>query len=734
MTFLIEVLFVTEFGQDVKNFRSLTFKISRRMKSSAQRKPMIGQSFIYVKLAGQSDSNSVRIMFPHSLDSLKKSVNSVFRLKRDITAFFDSQGKIIETISDITPKSTILVSTKPLQPIHQQISDKTKQTRLISDDDDDVIVPPTEDDDTFTSSEIPQILKNPERNFELIESPTHYETDAASAAEYQNPNKRTGKSLIHVRRQAVGGQNKPRTTDVDDEILQRQLSSDDLASNPEFDSEQEEEEDQEYQENQTDDESDLQSLNPEETILSKNRKLITSDQINDSEIEMATKHDENENEEEEEENTQNNENNTEEETENEDEDATLYSVVEELIGPEYKSSVEKAISAFPPKAAKFFNSCLNIEQLQDIRYINQIKAILERESFTKKDEIIKYEEEINEAVKNFIDSHRNLHKFGNTYNFQALLFGPHNSGKTTYLARFINYLALELAITGDRHHYFLFIANMRMSALAATDLAEFFKWMITHTFLLLEAQSPFYKQWYPELIKSFHSIVIQKSAAALPRRFLKECEDRELVSKLKDLFGELKEFWANHDYFPQWLGNVLNFPNAISKAFGFDSVIFIVDHFDSCSLEVNGGDIFEGAKSESFSEYFLKVMTYSPFIIASSEPFVDDKSVEVFSLCDIIKAPEDNYSVNIHFEDDNIGKLVINSGSTGGIPHFQQKWDVLMEKFDVLDKANEDDDEDAAEEAMADVVMAAETYLCIAFSIGGSSSFTVSNVVRKKSK
>lgn len=686
---------------------------------------MISQAYIYIKPAGQVDANSVRIMFPRSFDSLKKSAQGIFRLKKEITAFFDESGNIIRLLSDIVPKSTVLVSTKPLNSKQQRSARKEK--RVISDNDEGVIEPPDdEEEEIFSeneeSSEIPQIRRNSSRNFELIESTTQNETDFDSVSN-NPPNKKQVKSMIPVRRQSTTIQNRQNNLDAMEHQNQKQLSSEDLTTNPGFGEDEEEEEAQ----NITDDVSDLKSLGAEESILARNRKLITADQINDSELEMNAKTD---NEEEDQKDLENQDRNDEEEEGKE----RLYNVIEELIGSEYQNAIENAYLSFPKKVSNFFDKCLDIEKLQDIRYINKIHNLLIKEGFIQKDENIKYDDEIKVAAQSFIDRHRNLHKYGNTYNFQSLLFGPRSCGKTTFLSRLIDRLSLELCVTGDRHHYFLFFANMRRSALTATNLAEFFKWIVSHTFLLLEAQSPFHKMWFNDLAKSFISIVETKSAAALPRRFLKECEDRELVASLQVMFSELKDMWGDQDCFPQWLANVLNFPNSIAKAFNFESAIFIIDHFETCDLIVDGGDIFQGAEKESLSDFFLRVMKFSPFIISSQESIIDDKTVEIISLCDIVVPPNVGVTVNVHFEDEGYGKIIINSGSTGGIPHFVQKWDVLMEKFDILDKANEEDDEDAVEEAMAEVVMAAETYLCIAFSIGGSSSFTVTNVVRKMSK
>ena len=739
------------------------------MSAGGRKKPSISTPSIYVALAGKD--NKVQIKFPKSMETLKSSVTGIFHLKKQIIGFYSDDGYEIFSTSDIIPGSVVYVSTSK-KDYSNQVQNRPESAKYAQsantfeeEESFNTFPPDSKNNTEMSDEEISENSENSENeNIEAQDSDESYDADYPGSEAQQQQN-RVQRSKIPVpkrkkqptkfleEKDEVFESNSQRSTENDEPEFLSSTQIDRSAAEMMTDTE------NQMREISTDEIESIQELDSHVSIYSDINKEIA--QINEEEDEeeddgfgdsnqrggskknkgkrqksksgMSEQSAYGDNEEE-----QNEEEDDEEEEEEGEE--TLYDVIEELVGKDNHEAVDSAYQALPKKVKEFYDSSLNVEQQQNYRYMSQIEKLLRREGILTANEI-QYEKEINKKALDFIDQHHIHSKYGPSYTFQTAIVGPRSSGKSTLLAAIIKNIALELATTGMSKHYFLFFMNMNSISLLAQDVKSLYKWYVNQTFALLFAQAPFLSKWSDLLISSFHSIVDSK-ASLLSKRFILDCEDKQVVQAVQGVFDVLKECWNSTDCFSQWLSNVLHFPRSISRAFGFSNIIYAFDHFDASDLTVDGRNQFEDTSVGQLHMVYASLIDQEPYILgtANIEKAVSifscglDMKVELLSTCDIIEPEEDNHTIHVYFEEEDIGKHQITNKSTGGVPYFNYKWKELMACFDKVEEMEQQDEEELDDEehddAMAELVTLTETYICLAYKL---KSFTVSNVVRKTS-
>ena len=74
-------------------------------------KSSVSSPYIYIKLKEKPTAQKKRIVFPKSLDALRKQAQILFQSPKPITTFYTEDGTVIQAIEDLIPSTTILAST-----------------------------------------------------------------------------------------------------------------------------------------------------------------------------------------------------------------------------------------------------------------------------------------------------------------------------------------------------------------------------------------------------------------------------------------------------------------------------------------------------------------------------------------------------------------------------------------------------------------------------------------------
>ena len=738
------------------------------MSSGGRKKPSISVPSIFVALAGKGKDKEVKILFPKSIEALKKSVSGIFRLKKEITCFFGDDGYKIEDVNDIIPGSIVYVSTsitdlekKPKQAevvkeSSESISydDETELEELLKHEKEEESISYDDDyDDSKQNVPVLDLLtikpkeqqdaKESANEEKIQEEKTETNEEKPQKIEKEKPKK--GKSQIPVPKRIKKPEHYLQENDevVDEDDLKAQAVMSDepaLLSSEQIDTAEVDrlvQEEEKVKEATTD---DIESIKLNSSSQASALSEISNSYITNSEEETQQEDNKSNDAKENEEKTKQSEDNEEEEDEEEEKDEKLLGVIEEMVGKENKEAAENAYNCLPGKVKEFYDTALTVEEQQNFRYINKINDILKREHFIDSTEI-KYKKEIEEKANEFLKNHSSSSPCGTTYNFQAAILGPKSSGKSTFLGILANQLALELTATGMNKKYFLFLMDMNSVSFTLSNIVSFYKWFVAHTFSLVFAQAPMESKWADTLISSFNSIV-DSSSPMLSKRFLNSCENKTVTSNIQAAFDAINECWRSKEYFEQWISNVINLPKVVSVAFGYTDIIYIIDHFDLADTSLDGRSHFDEHSVTSLPLIFAGLIDQSPYILGTADiskavslfNYDIDVKLETISSFDIIPVKENEYDIHAYFEEESLGKLVFSITSAGGVPLYVSRWNELMELFNQLDEINcEDGDEDSQEhdDLMAELVTQVETYICLTFKL---ESFSVSNVVRKAHK
>ena len=121
--------------------------------------PTISNSFIFLKTKGFMNVPTKKVMFPQTLNLLKKTATNIFKDMFEVHSLYDENGSIIKDIKQVVPGSTIYVSSlpegdedfayvkKPKQsPAKKPIMSKESYNRLFGANDNKDIQPQDEDD------------------------------------------------------------------------------------------------------------------------------------------------------------------------------------------------------------------------------------------------------------------------------------------------------------------------------------------------------------------------------------------------------------------------------------------------------------------------------------------------------------------------------------------------------------------------------------------------------------
>ena len=306
--------------------------------------------------------------------------------------------------------------------------------------------------------------------------------------------------------------------------------------------------------------------------------------------------------------------------------------------------------------------------------------------------------------------------------------GPPKCGKSTYLGILAQQFLIDLIVTNNWKKTFVFVADLDKIMSGYQDNQSFYHSFIHHLFKLLIAQLPSMRQYLPKIEKAFHSITEMSTKIEtfpLPMRLMQNLELRKLSADLQSIGTSLASIWFDPSSLSQWITNLVMLPSILAKAFGFHDVVFILDHFEACTVQMDPLYPFEDSHPIMYvNEFWKYAINNYPFILSTGDEtaLIESLSpsdetgidlllgIEFISFFDIISEFEySNVELTIDFEDEKLIPLKLLGTSCAGIPIYVDQWIQINKMICEVEKATEGTEK--YEEVFCQMISETETLL-----------------------
>ena len=188
---------------------------------------------------------------------------------------------------------------------------------------------------------------------------------------------------------------------------------------------------------------------------------------------------------------------------------------------------------------------------------------------------------------------------------RTAIVGPRGSGKTTFLAVFLQALAEMLATGSKWKQTFFFLVDF---AKMEQNPRELYKWIVKETFEQFSRHNERMEPFQKKMIAYFSGIADGTSAEVFPKRINIDSWIPYIDIKLTKLSQTIKKTLTSGDM-EKFIEVAFGFPIEIGKLFGLPEIIFVVDHFEQSDVDVQGRD-----KLFNISEPVKNVLKRYPFV------------------------------------------------------------------------------------------------------------------------
>ncbi|OHS92972.1 hypothetical protein TRFO_12161 [Tritrichomonas foetus] len=396
--------------------------------------------------------------------------------------------------------------------------------------------------------------------------------------------------------------------------------------------------------------------------------------------------------------------------------------------PVEENVVAEAYSQLIPESKLMLDEIFVLEDEQKVRFFNEMMKILDEQGFNPNIANLSNADLLISKAKCYLSQHRITNPINSSYMFHSAIVGPPKSGKSTFLGILTQQILYDMIITNSWKKTFLFVADLDKLMSGYQDIQSFYHLFVHHIFTLLMAQLPSMIQYLPKVEQAFLSITSMSSrmeSLPLPRKLTQSLEHRKLSAELQSIGSSLAAIWFDPSSLNQWITSLVMLPSILARAFGFHDCIFVLDHFESCSVSMEPLYPFEDSQPIMFVHEFWKYAIQSyPFILSTGDEnaltdsltIVDETSIdllsdiEFISLLDLVEEfPYDDMELNIDFEDENQVSLKLVGSSCGGIPIFTKQWEKINKSIDRIEGIEEGTEE--YEEALCEMISETETLL-----------------------
>ena len=402
-------------------------------------------------------------------------------------------------------------------------------------------------------------------------------------------------------------------------------------------------------------------------------------------------------------------------------------LIHSCIQDENRSDIVNAYSKLIDESKEMLNTVFICENEQKVWFLKEMKKILTEQGLNPDiKNIISYHALVQKA-NDLIQNHRLANPIVSSYIFHSSIIGPSKSGKSTFLGILANQILIDLVATDNWKKTFVFVADIDKIMMGFQDIQGFYNTFIHHIFSLLMAQLPSMVKYIPKIEQAFLSItqLTRMETLPLPKRLTQSLEHKRLSTELQEIGLSLASIWFDPTSLSQWITSLVMLPTILARAFGFHDIIYILDHFEACSVQLDASYPFEDSQPIMFvNEYWKYAINNHAYIVSCADEtslmnslaMYDETSIdllsdiEFISLFDIYEDFEySDKELTMTFEDTSSPALKLTATSCGGVPIYVNQWIKVNQRMDDLEGVEEKTSE--YEEIFCQVLSEAEKLL-----------------------
>lgn len=277
-------------------------------------------------------------------------------------------------------------------------------------------------------------------------------------------------------------------------------------------------------------------------------------------------------------------------------------------------------------------------------------------------EIPEHPKGLDNAVEEFINEFETA---SGSLNLHTAIIGPKKSGRSTILKLSMIRSMIRMAASGVLRRTFTFYLDA--NELLVDDIYDLYLIIVRKTIEQIAAQRIDFCPHAQLLLQYYEKMLTQETLAALPIKFSLLDDFRSAAFALNEMNQILFDAFKKKKHLPTFVKNALVIPLMFSLAFGFERIIFFVDHLDNLDIDCpTNKELIDDGDSTPLVEYAKMMLSDGFYVISCADeerllPALDtiaDDGVELISITELRSVSE--ICQNANDEHDEGVKLSLN--------------------------------------------------------------------------
>ena len=295
-------------------------------------------------------------------------------------------------------------------------------------------------------------------------------------------------------------------------------------------------------------------------------------------------------------------------------------------------------------------------------YAAQIEKLMNSTNITN----MSHESDIKQACNSLIQdsvistgSNTPVHKFNNVIN------GPRKSGKSVFLSYLYKEVVITMALSKETETNLIIYTDLANTQLYS-GIFGFYEFLINLIFDEVEKRRPELEGFKQKFIAHFLSLPGKDRLPPFPKIIRETHAFVNVLPYLEELGGDLLRALQDPFGLVGWFSVVAEIPHRVARAFGFEDILWFIDHFDCVDIAVSPQVPFNEARISVFLiEFAKKMLSLSSYVIATQD---DERFFNALPA-----TVEYGYDILSKFKIYSLTDMPISRKS------FKNQWDLLIE-------------------------------------------------------
>ena len=356
-------------------------------------------------------------------------------------------------------------------------------------------------------------------------------------------------------------------------------------------------------------------------------------------------------------------------------------------GDQESSNINLTEQAEALAQSKEFQSCAR--SIKDMMNIPDIKLV--------------HEADMKKAIDKLIHDSLVFGSYSFVHKFNLAINGPRRSGKTVFAKHLFKEAVMSMALTNETETTLILTADFANPE-ELKGVFGLYEFLIKLIFEEISNKLSYVAGHKKKFIDHFLSLPGKDRLPQFPK-LLRETHDFiKILPCLNDIAGDLIKALQDPFGLEQWFSCVAEIPRRIAEAFGFDDILWFIDHFDGSDIAVSPQVPFNEAPNSIFlSEFTKKMLVGSSYVIVSQDderfisilPSLTDygcdllSSFKFFNITDMEiqrKVIRNQYDIMIDFAGD-YPPLRLTEKHCGSCPGYLAIWEYIASEINKRDLA-----------------------------------------------